>query len=425
MNEPFEMTPSPARPPSSKAAGSGAPLASIVVIAYNHLDYTRQCVESIYRYTSHLDFELITINNGSSDGTDEYFRSLPNVKKISFPENVGVCKAINHGFRLAEGKYSLNVSNDIVVTTRWLDNLLACMDDPRIGMAVPVCNASCNYQQVTLPYSSMDELQRAAAAHNVSNPDLWEERLKLSTYAGIYRTDVLKSLGGYDEDFNPGCYDDDAICFSFRRLGHKVILAKDTFVHHFASGTFLQEYEKDKGLGHRNKSTFMRKFAADPYIAGLIDFNVVNLFRYGGAKDANVLGIGNSYGTTLLQVKNVCKSHGSKNPGLYYLAERGFHTRDLETICDDCVVGSLQGEALRRIASRRYHHIVVESESELIENREALFETLYGLLPPCGQLICTAANEKILYQTMGIFHALGAQFDGQRNWYYLCFSKPG
>lgn len=100
----------------------------------------------------------------------------------------------------------MNVSNDIVVTTRGLDNLLACMDDARIGMAVPVCNASCNDQQMTLPYSSMDELQRAAAAHNVSNPDLWEERLKL-----LYQTmGIFHALGAQFDGQRNWYY----LCFS-------------------------------------------------------------------------------------------------------------------------------------------------------------------------------------------------------------------
>jgi len=409
--------------PEDEAAPS--PLVSLVVIAYNHLDYTRQCIESIYRYTSHIDFELITINNGSTDGTEEYFNSLPHTKKISFPENLGVCKAINYGFRIAEGKYTMNVSNDIVATTHWLDNLLICMEsDPKIGMAVPVCDASCNYQQITLPYQTMDEMQSLAARYNVSNPNLWEERLKLITYTGIYRTDLQKMLGGFDEDFNPGCYDDDAICFSIRRMGYKVIFAKDTFVHHFGSRSFNEEYAKDNTLQYRNRNLFIRKFGVNPYEVGVIDFNVLNLLNYDGASGMNILGIGKSFGTTLLQLKNVCKSYGSKDIGLYYLSEQEGSMIELKTICDDCAHGSVD-DVQERFGSRSYDYIVVESESRTLQNKEALFTTLYGLLNTGGQLVCTAANATILYEIMVTLARLGANFDRQlNNYYYLCFSKP-
>ena len=62
---------------------------SIVLTAYNKLEYTKKAVESIYKYTDFekLNVELITVNNGSTDGTEEYFNSLPNEKKINFKHN--------------------------------------------------------------------------------------------------------------------------------------------------------------------------------------------------------------------------------------------------------------------------------------------------------------------------------------------------
>jgi Predicted glycosyltransferases len=410
---------------TQKSTGGQGVLASIVVLAYNHLEYTKQCIESIYRYTSPMNFELITVNNGSTDGTDEYFRNLPNRKKISLPENIGVCKAFNLGFQIAEGKYILNVSNDIVVTTRWLENLIFCMDtDPKVGMIVPICDASCNYQQIELPYRTMDEMQSAAERYNVSNPDLWEERLKLSNYAGIYRGEILRALGGFDEAFNPGSYDDDAICFSIRRLGYKVILAKDTFVHHFGAKTFNEEYEKDKNLLIRNKSLFIEKFGVDPYIAGLIDYNVLNLLSYSGAYDVDILGIGKSFGTTVLQLKNSCKSHGSKNVGLYYLSERLYNMVELKTICSESVCAPVS-EIRPRFGSRLYDYIIVESAYGSLPEKEAFFTDLYSLLKANGEIVCTAPDQSALYTIMGIFSRLGADFDSQINYYYLCFSKPG
>lgn len=410
--------------PHCDAGHAGTPLVSIVVLAYNHLEYTRQCVESILRHTSHINYELITVDNGSTDGTAEYFMSLPHSKKISLPSNIGVCKAINRGFALARGKYAMNVSNDIVATERWLDNLLICMEsDDRIGMAVPICNASCNYQQLTLPFTGMDEIQEFARQHNVSDPRKWEERLKLCTYAGIYRTELLRALGGFDEDFNPGCYDDDAMCFSIRRMGCKVILAKDAFVHHYGACSFNEEYEKDKTLMTRNFMLFMSKFKANPYIAGLIDFDLLDLLSVGSAGSVNILGMGKSYGSTVLQLKNLCRYRSEGNIALYYLSECPGNMEDLKTICDDCHCGS-QEDIRGRFGSRLYDYIVVESESGSIADRLQTYSALYGLLMPGGQLICTAASQEILYETMGIFFGLGAKLAGQLRYYYLNFVKP-
>lgn len=368
---------------------TGAPLVSIVVLAYNHLDYTMKCIESLFKYTSDVDYELITVNNGSSDGTEYYFNSLPNAKKINFPENIGVDKAVNYGFREAEGKYTINLSNDIVVTSNWLKNLVTCMEsDPKIGMVVPVCNASSNYQQISLPYTDLDEMQEIAKIYNKSNPGLWEERMKLVTYTCLFRTDLQKAFGGFDEDFNPGAYDDDAMSFRVRRAGYKLILAGDTFVHHFGSVTFNEEYVKSN-IAERNMRLFYDKFGVHSWNVGMIDFNIVNLAKFREKKDIKVLGIGQSYGASLLQIKNKFRKTGLRDVKLFYLSENEKSIPDLNTICEDCIYAPAE-TAKEFFGSRKYDIIVFENEPDKLINPELFFEDITDLLKEDGMLITTA-----------------------------------
>lgn len=365
------------------------PLVSVVVLAYNHLDYTKLCIESLYRYTSDVDFELITVNNGSTDGTEEYFNSLPNEKKLNFPENIGVDKAVNQGFRMAQGKYTLNLSNDIVVTSRWLSNLVACMEsDDKIGMVVPVCGFSSNNQQVNLYYHTLEEMQLIAQVYNKSNPDLWEERMKLVTYTCLFRTDVQKAIGGFDEDFNPGAYDDDAISFRIRRMGYRLILAKDTYVHHFGSVTFNAEYAKNN-LAQRNMRLFMQKFGVNSWVASMIDFHVVDIADYSPRGEICILGIGSSCGPTLLQIKNRFRSKCVRDVKLFYLSDQESSMPDLRSICDTCVCAS-DKELEEHFGSRLYDIAVVESETDKLQNPGRFFDSLSRLLKKNGQLILTA-----------------------------------
>lgn len=399
------------------------PLVSIIVLAYNHLDYTKLCIDSLYRYTSHIDFELILINNGSSDGTEEYFCSLPDAIKIGFPKNIGVDKAINYGFRMARGKYTLNLSNDIVVTSNWLDNLITCAEsDKKIGMVVPVCGASSNNQQVDLNYHSLEEMQQFAKEYNVSNPNLWEERIKLVTYTCLFRTEVQKAMGGFDEAFNPGAYDDDAISFRIRRAGYRLILAKDTYVHHFGSVTFNAEYAKNN-LAQKNLNLFYSKFGVHPWQASFIDFNVVNLLEYDGRDDLSILGIGKSCGSTLLQIKNMCRSRGGKNTKIYYLSEIESNMMELRSVCEACVHTST-GELTRFFGDRLYDYIVVESESDKLENIQVFFKELGSLLKENGQLVCTAANEGLYKLIQSSLEDIELVPNNAHQNYYYCFKKP-
>lgn len=377
------------------------PLVSIVVLAYNHLDYTKLCIESLFKYTSHIDYELITIDNGSTDGTKEFFQSLPNEKKISFDENIGVDKAINYGYRIAEGKFTINVSNDLILTTNWLDNLLICMDsDERIGMVAPVSSYSSNYQQVNLGYKDLDEMQEMAKAFNVSAPEKWEERLRLITYTCLIRTDLQKKLGGFDEAYNPGGFDDDDLCFKVRRMGYKLILATDTFVHHFGSVTFQVEYSKNDILV-KNRRLFLERYGVDVWGACFVDFNLLKLAELNKKDPIDILGVGLSCGATLLQLKNRLRAKGCYDTRLWYASEGKKNLRDLQTICEACAYFE-DGNPAELYRDQIFDYIIVESDSNKIENCEVFFGGLHKLLKPGGQLIFTIANPKVFLDIFSV-----------------------
>ncbi len=406
--------------------GSGQPLVSIVVTAYNHLEYTRQCIDCLYQYTSHIPFELIVINNGSTDGTEEYFASLKDAKKITFAQNMGVDTAVNSGFAIARGLYTLNLSNDILVTHRWLDNLLACIQsDPRIGMVVPVCNASSGYQQVNLNYKTLDEMQQMAARYNrVSDPAKWEDRLRLITYTCLFPTHLQKELGGFDEHFNPGGFDDDAMAFRIRRMGYRLVLAGDTFVHHFGSVTFSAEYTKNNLL-ERNRNLFFQKFGVDAWSVTAVDFHVLSLADSSRKGSIKLLGLGQSCGGTLLQMKNLYRRQGQTDVELYYLAQRESQLPDLQTICRQAACAPVS-QLTPLFGGRLYDQIVVESETHGFEDPGAVFVRLKALLAPGGRLIFTCAQLKTFLAILRGLQISDVGCLNTVNDYYFCYTgqKP-
>ena len=225
---------------------------TIVLCAYNKLEYTKAAVESIF---AHTDFssgrvELVTINNGSDDGTREYFESLPHTKKINLKYNI---LGFNAAQYIVEGKYYVGFSNDVVATPHWLEHLLTAMkSDERIAMAVPTCNEKSisNLQGIPVPYpntfAGMEEMQKFAAAHNHRNPALWEERPLLMPFLSITRTDVYK-LGLVDPIYTRAEFIDDDLSTLLRRTGWRQVLLKDTFMHHFGGVTLGEGRRKEPG----------------------------------------------------------------------------------------------------------------------------------------------------------------------------------
>ncbi|MFO0767975.1 MAG: glycosyltransferase [Nitrospiraceae bacterium] len=98
---------------------------SLVIALYNQLGHTRQCIDSIKRH-SPADVELILVDNGSTDGTADYLRTV-DATTILNPTNLGCAKAWNQESWQA-GLVVGILNNDILVTPGWLVPVLAFMD---------------------------------------------------------------------------------------------------------------------------------------------------------------------------------------------------------------------------------------------------------------------------------------------------------
>ncbi len=94
-------------------------LTSIVIVTYNEIGFTRQCLDSI-RLLTDEPYEIIVVDNGSTDGTVEYLRAMGDVRLIENDSNRGFPAAANQGMAVAAGKQVLLLNNDVVVTTGWL-----------------------------------------------------------------------------------------------------------------------------------------------------------------------------------------------------------------------------------------------------------------------------------------------------------------
>ena len=94
----------------------GFGLTSIIIVTFNELDYTRQCVESIRRLTDE-PYELIFVDNASTDGTVQYLECQPDAKVIRNSDNRGFPAAVNQGIAAASGSQVLLLNNDTIVTT--------------------------------------------------------------------------------------------------------------------------------------------------------------------------------------------------------------------------------------------------------------------------------------------------------------------
>ncbi len=114
-----------------------APLVSIVILNLNGIDYTMRCLDSI-RKSVFRDYEIIVVDNGSSDKSVAALRKRKGIRLIENSTNLGFAEGNNVGVRVAKGRYVCLLNNDTKVDRYWLKELVAAAEsDKRIAICNP------------------------------------------------------------------------------------------------------------------------------------------------------------------------------------------------------------------------------------------------------------------------------------------------
>lgn len=281
---------------------------SIVILTFNQLEYTKKCIDSIRQYTKKNEYEIIIVDNNSTDGTNSWLKEQQDIKTIFNKENIGFPKGCNQGIAVSTGDNILLLNNDVIVTSNWLDNLVQCLySENEIGAVGPITNNVSNYQAISVNYHSETEMQLFAETVNRFNPKMWEERLKLVGFCLLIKRSVLEQVGLLDEQFSPGNFEDDDLSYRIRLAGFRLILCKDTFIHHFGSVSFKQDNSRYAALLKENGNKFADKWGFDSSYFSLIRFEVAALADNPEDTPLNILEVGCACGGTLLHLKNKYK----------------------------------------------------------------------------------------------------------------------
>lgn len=245
---------------------------SIIIPAYNNVRYTTSCVESIFKNTR--DFEIILIDNGSSDATREIGKAFTDRYKDQFvykrlDENKGFSVAVNIGLHLAKGKYLIVLNNDTVTSPGWADKMADCMENAssrvgvqKVGIVGPASNKVAGLQQVpNVNAKALDKIDDFSNSFYTSNRYNWVFVGFLSGFCMMIRRDAYESIGSFDERFGIGGFEDNDYIIRANRAGWASVICGDAFVWHHCSQTInLPQFSHTSG-GLANWKPFFDKWA--------------------------------------------------------------------------------------------------------------------------------------------------------------------
>ena len=376
-------------------------LVTIMVLAYNRIEKTKKCIESILKYTRDIEFKLMLVNNGSDDGTIDYFKTIDYKNKviIDISRNITASYVYNYISIDMIAKYFVVIANDIIVTPNWLSNLIKIAEsDPLIGMVNPVSSNVSNLQQVNLNFNNYDEMQVEAAKFNVSDSKKWQERLRLITLGTLYKKECIYAIGvplsdvGFAHNFG-----DDDKTFRVRRAGYKAILAGDTWIHHDdnkanLSATQIKKMNDDLAIGRQN---FREKYFGidawddvNNYIPEILPHITKKC-----TESFTILGIDVRCGTPILEIKNKLREFDIFNAECCAATSEGKYFIDLQTICGaDNVVACHPDEVSNYFSLEAFNYIIIGENINEYPEPFRILKNVYSLLKKGGDMFIYLSN---------------------------------
>ncbi|MCM1003745.1 MAG: glycosyltransferase family 2 protein [Candidatus Gastranaerophilales bacterium] len=225
---------------------------SIITLTYNKLDYTKKFIESLYKYTT--DFELIVVDNGSTDGTIEYLKSLSNIKTIFNSENQGFSKGNNQGLEIAQGEFIGFLNNDILLSPDWFKEIEKIFQSQNAAFVSP--------RQINPYYDKANEKNYLKYFEKQNYTKPYAKDFDECVFSCVItKRSVIDKIGSFDENYSPAFFEDNDLKFRAINSGYDVFVANTCCFFHFGSVT-------SAGLNYKfskNKEYFYSKYPFAEY----------------------------------------------------------------------------------------------------------------------------------------------------------------
>ncbi|HET6810721.1 MAG TPA: glycosyltransferase [Acidimicrobiales bacterium] len=270
------------------SAGSPRPAASIVIPLWNNVAYTHACLVRLAEATPAGTFEVVLVDNGSTDGTAELLAALSgDVRIVRNAQNLGFSRACNQGAEVATGRHLVFLNNDTEPHPGWLQPLVEVLDgEPDVGVVgskLLFPNGLVQHAGVWMVGDGSRKYLHGYHRLYLAVPDdpAVEERCDLQVVTGAalaIRSDLFRQLGGFDEGYWNGNEDVD-LCLKVREAGYRVVYEPRSCLTHHESVSGPERFSRTSD----NVVRLSQRWSAQTALDGIGDCGV---FRSGSGVGA-------------------------------------------------------------------------------------------------------------------------------------------
>jgi len=205
-----------------------APKVSIIIVNYNGKELLQKCLDSLLK-VNYDNFEIILVDNNSTDGTVEFItKNYPSLIIIKLDSNKGFAEPNNVAAKISKGKYLLFLNNDTVVTPNFISEMVKVMETDK---KIAVCQSLLLKPDGSVD-SSGDFIDHLGVVYN-SKTEIDEIR-EVSSARGasmLVRSDIFEKLDGFDQKFFV-TFEDVDLCWRSWILGYRVLIIPTSIVYH-------------------------------------------------------------------------------------------------------------------------------------------------------------------------------------------------
>jgi GT2 family glycosyltransferase/glycosyltransferase involved in cell wall biosynthesis len=224
------------------------PKVSIIIPVFGKVEVTLSCIRSISGNPQKNSFEIIVVNDGSTDSTRDWIAKLPGVRLINNETNVGFIQSCNNGAATARGEFLHFLNNDTLVTPSWLDELVWTHESfTNVGLV----GSKLLYPDGKLQEAGAIVWKDGSAwnygrGHDPDRPEFnYARQVDYCSGASILISkENFQNLGGFDTHFSPAYYEDTDLAQKVTKSGLKVLYQPASVVYHIEGSTSGKDLSK-------------------------------------------------------------------------------------------------------------------------------------------------------------------------------------
>lgn len=220
-----------------------APKLSLVILNWNAVEVLRRCLESFFRQSCR-DFEVIVVDNGSNDGSQELVKkNYPHCRLIENEENKGYCGGMNQGLRAAAGQYVWLLNNDVMARPDAVEQLLCAWSQagPQVAALAPKVMCADRPNVFDAFGNRLDRFRLIGVLGEVDRGQYDAPRrvFGVKFVAPCFRRESLLASGAFDESFYRDAEDFD-VSYRLNLLGLEFWTCPKVVLYHLGSHTFIR-----------------------------------------------------------------------------------------------------------------------------------------------------------------------------------------